>query len=411
MSAQARPNPIVSPALAVVLALAAGCGGTNTPGPDAGQPADAGATPAIVVAERVFTPDSRLYYLSVVSEVPTGKLDRSKAREFTSADLEVFDGAIFLRDRQANTMTRFSVGNDLSLVEEGKFSFQSTGLPSSRAYSAYLSPTQAYVLDGKGRRMIGWNPKEMKLTGETKSLAFLEKTDLPDLSLGVPTTVGSQVFVPVSWSDSANLVIAAGAAVMIIDSTMAKDPVVLEDDRVGGSYVVWGLGGDAYVGGTVGGDVKLFGHALGGGAAPNAGVVRVKSGASAFDSSYSVDLDKATGTIGSWGIHLLDATHVLAQILDPAVDKASIATPDDFYASTEFFYVLLDTATGTWTRQDAIPKGGVGNAQEHVVDGVLYVQVSGPNAAEVHGVTAANGIGAKVFEVPSGDLWFMRRLR
>jgi hypothetical protein len=397
-------------ALAALAALAAACGddGATPPSPD-GPPAQPGA---IIVAERVFMPAGRSYYVSVVSEMPTAAHDRTRALELTTGAVETFDRTVFIRDRSRNVITRYGVGDDLALTMEAEISFANTGLPSSRAYSAYLSPTLAFVLDSPGLRMIGWNPTTMTLTGDTISLASLAKPMLPNTSLGVPTRVGDKVIIPVSWDDFDNLLTNPGiGAALILDSNMTAPPTLVQDARVGGGYVVWGFGGDAYVGGTVGGDVKLFGHTPSGAPVPHSGAVRLKAGATSFDPGFAADLDAATGTIGAWGIHMLDATHVLAQILDPATDRATITTPDDFYDSENFFYVMLDTSTGQWTRQNAIPAGGIGNSQEHVVDGVLYVQVTGENGAEVHPVTAATGIGPKAFDVPSGDLWFARRLR
>ncbi|HVV86073.1 MAG TPA: hypothetical protein VHE35_23600 [Kofleriaceae bacterium] len=393
------------------LASLAACGdngGTTPPTPDAG-PQQQGA---IVLAERVFQPMGRSYYVSVVSEMPTAPLDRTKALELTSADIEVFNGNVYIRDRNTNIISRYTVGDDLSLTKDGEVSFANTGLPSSRAYTAYLSPSLAFILDSADLKMIGWDPTAMRLTGDTIPLDFLAKPMLPTTSLGQPTRVGDKVIIPVSWEDDDNLLIEPGiGAALILDSNMTAPPTLIEDPRVGGGYVVWGFGNDAYVGGTVGGDLKLFGHTPSGAAVPHSGAVRLKAGATAFDPGFAVDLDAATGTIGAWGIHMLDPTHVLAQILDPATDRASITTPDDFYDSTSFFYVMLDTTTNQWTRQTAIPAGGIGNAQEHVIDGTLYVQVTGDSGAEVHPVTAAAGIGPKAFDVPSGDLWFARRLR
>jgi hypothetical protein len=387
---------------------------TMNPGADlSGQMMQDAAPPApIIVAERVFMPNGRSYYVSVLTEMPTSPIDRTKAREFTSADIEIYDGKIYLRDRPSNLMTLFSVSSDLQLVQEAQLSFQNTGLPSGRAFSAYLSPTLAFILDGAGLQMIGWDPTNMKLTGDVISLAFLKKDMLPTVSLGQPTRSDDRVIIPVSWDDSNNLLTNPGiGAMLILDANMKAPPTVVEDPRVGGGYVAWDFNGDAYVGGTVGGDVNLFGGVPGGGKAPSSGVVRLKKGTNTFDQSFVVDVNAATGTIGAWGVHMLDPTHLLCQILDPAVDPKTIMTPDDFYNSTSFFYILLDTSTMKWTKQAAIATGGIGNAQEHVVDGVEYVGVTTMDGADVYPATAASGLGAKQFSIPSGDLWFAQRLR
>jgi hypothetical protein len=344
-----------------------------------------------------------------VPSVPDGALDRTQAREFTSADVDVYNGFIYLRDRNTNVMTRFAVAEDLTVTDDGEFSFQATGLPTSRIYMAYLSPTLAYALDGAGQRLIGWNPTDMTLTGDEVSID-LERKGLPDVNLGVPTIVGDRVMVPVGWHDYANL-IEDRAGVMILDPASPDDPIILDDQRVGSSYVVWTYGGVGYVGGTVGGDVKLFGTDLDGNEAPGSGIVRVNAGEDEFDDGYAVDTDEITGSIATWGIHLIDPTHVVAQILDPEIDPESFELPDDVVNSSDYIYVMIDTESGEWTEEDAIGRGGVGNSQEHLVDGVLYVQVTSEKAASVHGVTVEGGIGGEEFTVPSGDLWYMRRLR
>src|SRR5687767_1617091 len=83
--------------------------------PDAG--ADAGVQPAVLLAERVFSPEERLYYLSVLPDVPTAAVDRSAALELGSADIEVYGGRVYIRDRNANTMTRYRVSSELTLEE------------------------------------------------------------------------------------------------------------------------------------------------------------------------------------------------------------------------------------------------------------------------------------------------------
>src|SRR3954452_14125655 len=99
-------------ALALILAAAAcGDGPAATP--------DAAAGPAVVLVERVFTPQNqRFYYVSVLADVPTAAVDRSQAIELTSADVELFNDRVFIRDRDANTITRYRVAADRTLESE-----------------------------------------------------------------------------------------------------------------------------------------------------------------------------------------------------------------------------------------------------------------------------------------------------
>src|SRR5262245_21129329 len=79
-------------------------GGMQAVGGDGQAGATTEGPPAILLVERVFAPTSRSYYVSVLSEMPEGPVDRSKAREFGSADIEAYDGAFYLRSREDNTM-------------------------------------------------------------------------------------------------------------------------------------------------------------------------------------------------------------------------------------------------------------------------------------------------------------------
>lgn len=368
------------------------------------------ATSAILVAERVFSPEGRSYYVSVVPEVPEGELDRSRAREFSSADIEVFDGSVFIRDRDSNTLTRYTVSEDLDLVEEERLSFQGVGLSSGRVRNAYLSPTHAYALDATEWRMVGWNPTTMELTGEEISLEHLAKSELPSGFIGTPQRVGDRVIAAVGWDDFDDLVMNPGAGAMLM-LDQSEPPLLLEDARLGGAYRVYaGADGNAYVAGGVAGDVRLFGSVLGGGAFPSSGLLRIRDGAGDFDPGYQVDIEAITGTPGVWAVHRIDERSVLAQIWDPETPTDSLTSSDDYYAAEEFIYVLIDSASESWTRVGAIPKGLTGNAGDHVVDGKLYINVVGETGSAVHPVTAA-GVEAAAFNVSSGDLWHFERIR
>lgn len=95
---------------------------------------------------------------------------------------------MFIRDRESNELTRFSVSADLALVEEQRLSFQSVGLAPGRVRNAYLSATRAYALD---------------------ALAHMIKDGLPSGSIGTPQRVGDRVIASVGWDDHDNLVLLA----------------------------------------------------------------------------------------------------------------------------------------------------------------------------------------------------------
>jgi hypothetical protein len=396
----------------------AGSGGSANDGASAGAEAEASdpaPASAIIIAERVLSPEGRLYYLSAVAEVPSGPLDRSRALELSSADVEVFQGAVFVRDRQSNRMSRFSVSDALELVEEGAFSFQNTGLGSGRVRNAYLSPTRAVAMDAQDWRLIEWNPTSMELTGVETSIEHFAKEGLPDGFIGNARRVGDKLIAQVAWNDYENLITYPGLGALLVIDGNDGPPALIEDERVAGGFLVYGdEQGNAYLPGVIGADLTLFGSAHGGGLLPASGMVRISVGGMTFDEDYFVDVSAISGSPGVWAIHRIDETHLLVQLWDPEAPIDSLTSADDYYSASEFIYGIVDIEAQTFESIDSIPRGGTGNAYDHVVDGVLYVQTSielgdGQFESSVHRVTPTGT--AEAFTVPGGDLWHLERLR
>lgn len=410
MSHRLRPL-VLAASLAASFAAFGACSDDPTdPGPGSGS-----GSSAVVVFERVFSPSGRLYYASVLPEMPTsGTIDRGKAREFTSADVEAFDGALFIRDRTSNVMTRFSVSSDRQLVQQGQFSFQNVGLPTRRFQTAYLSPTRAYLIDNVGWRLIEWNPAAMALTGNQVSIEHMKKDGLPDSAITPPVRVGDRIIAGVSWQDSRNLVIHPALGAMIIDPASSSPPPLIEETRLGSANTVSaGANGEAFLTGVVYG-IELFGSAAGGQPVPPSGVAKIAAGASQFDTAEVVNVTAITGSPGVYAIHRIDARFLLVQMWDPATPTDAYTSADTFLAASEYIFAIVDTQAKTCSRVESIPKGGAGNTLNHVVDNKLYVQLyeelgDGVSDAIVHAATPT-GI-APAFRIPSGDLWFVTRIR
>jgi hypothetical protein len=405
----ARRVGALGAAAAVALALgAAACNDTSDP--------DNSEGPAVLLTERVFTPQGeRFYYVSVLPDVPTAAVDRSQALELTSADVEIYNNRVFIRDRDANTITRYQVTAARQLVPDGDpVSFAGTGLGKGRYSNAYLAADRAYVLDSGGWRLIGWNPTTMLLTGEIISIDNMAKHALPTGAISPTIQVGNRQIAAITWAsfDAVHPIGYPGAGAIIFDP--GAPPVFVEDARVGGAFRVspGGTGGaDAYVTGVIGGDVRMFGSMLDNAPAPASGELRILAGQTAFDPTYAVDVEAITRSKGVWAIHRLDDNTLLVQVLDPALSDAEVPTNiSDYGASARFVFGFIDIAAGTFTPQALPPEGGRGNAGNHVVDGKLYIQLSDAvGTAHTYAVSAA-GITPS-FTVPSGDLWFMQRVR
>jgi hypothetical protein len=397
----------------LVLGLSLGVTGCSDDGKDPpvtpdGPPSDGGneGPPAVLVAERVFGPQGqRLYYVSVHSDVPTAAVDRTKAIELTSADIEVFEGRVFIRDRNANTITRYKVTSDLKLEQDGeKLSFAGVGLGTGRYHNAYVSSTLAYTLDSGAWRMIAWNPSTMLLTGQVISIDYLRKPALPSGAIGIPTRVGNRIIAPVYWADFTNFIYHPGVGALIIDPSLPAQPAFIEDSRIGGAFrVSAGADGAAYMIGVVD---AVVGRASGGGPLPASGILRIPPGLNTFDANYLVDVEDATGAPSVWAIHRTTATEALVQIYDPTV---ALPPLQDYASTTNFIYANLNTETKTWTAVAELPRGGRGNAGNHVVDGKLYIQLSGATGSESYSVSEAGIV--KAFPIPGGDVWHLERIR
>jgi hypothetical protein len=106
-------------------------------------------------------------------------------------------------------------------------------------------------------------------------------------------------------------------------------------------------------------------------------------------------------------IHRIDDKTLLAQIYDPAL--ALPATLSEFRSSSNFEFVVIDTAARTFTPVANLPKGGQANAGNHVVDGTLYIQLLNATGSVAYAVSAS-GV-TEAFPVPAGDVWFLARIR
>jgi hypothetical protein len=388
-------------------------------GTEAAAPRATGDNPAILFVERVYAPEQRLYYASVLSELPTTHVDRSKAREFGSADIDVYDGKLFVRDRETNTLTRFAVSEDNELVEEAQLSFADVGLQARRYHNVFLSPTRALVLNNIDWTLLGWNPSTMELTGEERSIAFAAKPKGVDGFISEPVPVGDRIMSAINWQNYDDLVMYPGSGALVFDPAADEDapPQLIEDTRVGGGLrIKVDDNGDAYYIGAVRGEIIKFGKVFEDAPLPASGVLRIRNGETAFDPDYFVDVGEITKSPNIWAIHMIDAQHLLVQMWDPETPDDAAKAPGDLDGAREFIYAIVDIAAKRWERVANITKGGAGNSSDHVLDGQLYVQayVTSDNSEQaedaiVYGVTS-DGV-EEAFRVPAGDLWLIERIR
>ena len=266
-------------------------------------------------------------------------------------------------------------------------------------------------------RLIEWNPRAMRLSGDEVSIEFAQKEPPIEGFINPPVRVGDRIMTAINWQSFDSLVMYPGSGALVFDPSSSEAPELIEDSRVGGGFKIdVADDGDAYLTGLVGGDVRQFGSTPNDEPMPTSGLVRIGADAQGFDPEYLVDVDAITGTPGIWAIHRIDDRYLLVQMWDPETPTKDFQSADDLNGASEYIYAIVDTEDKSWTRVDAIPKAGAGNALDHIVDGRLYVQAyvqTGPTPddadAVVYSVTPEGF--EEAFRVPSGDLWFVRRLR
>jgi hypothetical protein len=127
------------------------------------QPSEPGS--AYVLSTLLFGDEGTTGYVSVLDSLGPQTIDNTKAREFAgAADVWVHEGAVFVTNDEAFTITKFSVEAG-ALVEQGVVSFASYGLASFGFWlNKFVSADKAYFLNGTLEYIV-WNPSSMTITG------------------------------------------------------------------------------------------------------------------------------------------------------------------------------------------------------------------------------------------------------
>lgn len=411
---------------AVGASLVTACGGseddTRLAGGATTETPATSSTPTVLLAERVDTPETRQIYVHLLPSLPTESADRSQAYEFGSVYVYTFEGMVYIRDREAGTISRFRATDDRQLVPDTRadgtaatLSTQALGVRPFGMPMTFISATRAYLIDPYDLRIIVWDPSTMEITS-TFPIADTVKAGFEPPFLRGPVRVGDRIFLGVNgWENRETLSVHPGTGVLILSATTDGPGTLIEDPRITGAGNLFAdAAGDVYIiGDQYGGLYNVAGPTAG--QIPPAGVLRIERGADEFDPDYLVNLNTVTGSPAIVGTFLVDETTLAAQLWEPGVEvPANIEVADDYGSAEGFVYGLIDLTGGTYSTLPSIPKGGVRSVQEVRMDGLLYVQVyvqvsDTVRDVEVHSVTPAGT--QKVFTIPGGDLQNIDRVR
>jgi hypothetical protein len=187
--------------LDILLALVfAGCGSTD----EAGRSGTGGA-PLYAVMFEVFDDLGSSSYLSLLDSLDVAQVDVATARELPGgrAFMQAFNGWVFVGDPTTPNVTRFSIGADGALVEDGTISFANYGLQAGTIdewSQTFISPTKAYLFDSAQATHIIWNPTTMEILGEiAPPEAFLR--DGLSIETSPAAVRGNRLFRSIFWAD------------------------------------------------------------------------------------------------------------------------------------------------------------------------------------------------------------------
>jgi hypothetical protein len=427
------PGFLSVPARLVLLVAAAGlgCGDDGARIISDGAPLEpaGGDSPrsAIAVLSRVCGPDTCLSYLnsyeSVEAMQAAGTIDRTRGVEVPYSQGRVYDGSIYLFNRDEPTITRWTLEDDLSFTERERISFANTGTDIfCEICNVFASPELAYHVDAfTGGVVVAWNPRTMEILATSEvPAAIMGKLPGGTAELVFPTSAGGRAFYTASWTNSDTLEVHPGLAVLAFDtSTPTPELRLIEDDRCGGSYVMSPFAdgeGNVYVAGDwVGG---FYQAGIPGSARAPACLLRLPSGAQAFDPSYHVDLLAVSGAQAiRTAFALPGGKRLLLNILPagaPGVSEQDFqSNPLAWYDLTEFTYVVLDLDTLTVTPVTAFAPAAAGNASPLGFDDHRFVQVypEGVEGAELYEVGADASAVRIVGAGSNGDFSMIGRVR
>ncbi|MGC4089257.1 MAG: hypothetical protein QM756_15500 [Polyangiaceae bacterium] len=123
-----------------------------------------------VVSTQVYG-DVTTSYLPVVSSLDVEEISLVGAKELDGRGTIAQVGKwLFVATSSKPVVTRYTIGDDGSLVEDGRLNFSNYGVPEYFAINAwgavFVNEEKAYIFNGNDGSHVIWNPTTMKITGE-----------------------------------------------------------------------------------------------------------------------------------------------------------------------------------------------------------------------------------------------------
>lgn len=348
-----------------VLELPAPPGGDDEPGDD-----EPPAGPAIMIVGQIYSPESYSTYVGVVPEIPEGEVDFASFREFGNANAFTSGGYVFVEED--GIMQRFSVDEDLRLVDGPRFSWQDFGIGEINATSTvFVSAERAYSFAPGLDVVIVWNPETMERTG-TLDVGFPERPVGMETFASDGYVVGDKVFWNV-FSGDWDTITPYPAVTLVVADAEGDEPVrIIEDDRClpGGPASVDAEGNYYVHAGAYFGYFYAYGDV---GAGARTCVLRVNAGEEAPDPDFLIDFDELTGSYVADMLIGVSGNQYVTRAWDPEVP---FPDEEDFYDNAALRPLLVDISEGTTRPYPDLSNVKSVDGVTRIVDGVSYFQLS-----------------------------------
>ena len=150
-------------ALCAIFHMLAACSDEATiiggPGDVADDPSAPPSNSAVMLATYVRSPDGNdSVYVRALPELPSGEIEYSNYREFGPVNVFTSSGYVFVWDSEPATLARFSVNENLDLVDGPVLSLLNQGFSGIDSHAhVVVSETRAYSMSPQLDQIIVWN--------------------------------------------------------------------------------------------------------------------------------------------------------------------------------------------------------------------------------------------------------------
>lgn len=376
----------LSCALAAASLTVIGCGGEDG--------AANGGKPLYAVMYEVFDDVGSNSYLALLDSLDIAQIDPASTREFAGgrAFMRSYNGWIFVGDATTPNVTRFSVADDGSLVEDATISFANYGLQSGSIDAwnqEFISPTKAYLFDYASATHIIWNPTTMEITGEIEPpAAFLRDGFTVETS---PAGVrGNRLFRSIFWAnyDTAEYSQDSLFAVYDLDTDKLIDTVVETRCPNPGNLVHTDEAGTIYFSNWIWPVAGTLIH----GRAKNC-VLRIQPGSERLDPAWSLDYAELSGGHeGAMFSYFADGQGLVSIFDETRTSFDTTTDPWEYAGSSNWSIWSVDIAKRSAAPLEGMPLNAGAYTPVHV-DGRSFAMIpksdwSETRFYEVDGTTA-----------------------